>query len=921
MKETQKIYSPLRDYPMFEDDPEDSSKSPLLLHPNRPGAGNASAGKVRSVPEREEELPKTEKREEEAEEVPEYVFRIKYILCAIALVLFLMAIFSYDPLDSSIIDGGTKAPLSNWGGQIGACLSKYFFYIFGLASYPIVLLLSLCAVRPFIPVPMKRKGYFLSLAAVILGITLLMAISPQDFVLRTDALGIGRTGAPLLALSGGALGAFFAAPETEIYPAGLLRQYIGTVGTVVAATVLLVSGLVFLFLADWKDILLRILGAKEHKKTLLGRPVPQEEEEASPLITNRTSLRGKRTPVPEENVPAVPLEEETPAPAEQNEEEEKKPETEEEETPEPVRKVLVTTGDEPEETPEEKAHSVPEKRSGAEEKGQDSFAADRKEKALGPDSGKSQEVVFNGNFQLPAVPMLTQPPTDTKSEDADHLNRAKATLQATLDSFDIAGHVSGTVVGPRITRFEITLEPGVKVEKITGIQGNIAMDMCASSIRVLAPIPGKNAVGVEVPNKVSNMVFIRELFESAAWRESHANIPIILGKDVAGKVIVTDLAKAPHLLIAGTTGSGKSVCMNTLIMSLLYKFSPFDLKLIMVDPKFVELELYRPLPHLITPLVNDPKKVPFALRWGVNEMEHRYQMLARVKAKDLNAFNSRPKDPKPVADENGDIIPQKLPYLVIIVDELADIMMTDAKSDVETSICRIAQKGRAAGIHLVIATQTPRKDIITGTIKANLPSKISFKVASFTDSRVVLDAMGAEKLLGKGDMLFKGPSGEMERIQGSLVSDEEIAKTVEFVASQVPQQFNETVLLEQEESEDAKEPEDGENSFPEIDLEEPDEDGNPAMNEFVQNACAKYLKSGDDPKLKKALEIMLLEGKISTSYLQRRMTIGYNTAAEIIDTFEKRGIVSAPLPGGQKRTILVFDELGRPDQPAVSAEK
>ena len=189
MKETQKIYSPLRDYPMFEDDPEDSSKSPLLLHPNRPGAGNASAGKVRSVPEREEELPKTEKREEEAEEVPEYVFRIKYILCAIALVLFLMAIFSYDPLDSSIIDGGTKAPLSNWGGQIGACLSKYFFYIFGLASYPIVLLLSLCAVRPFIPVPMKRKGYFLSLAAVILGITLLMAISPQDFVLRTDALG------------------------------------------------------------------------------------------------------------------------------------------------------------------------------------------------------------------------------------------------------------------------------------------------------------------------------------------------------------------------------------------------------------------------------------------------------------------------------------------------------------------------------------------------------------------------------------------------------------------------------------------------------------------------------------------------------------------------------------------------------------
>ncbi|MBP5183469.1 MAG: DNA translocase FtsK 4TM domain-containing protein, partial [Lentisphaeria bacterium] len=242
----------MRKYPMFEDDPEDSSASPLILRSNRSGSGSMSPGKVRSFPDGEEEvLPEKEKRKEETEEVPEYVFRLKYILCAIAIVLFLLAIFSYDPMDTSIIDGGTRGILSNWGGRFGAFLSKYFFYIFGLASYPIVLLLSLCAVRPFIPLPMKRKGYFLSLAAAILGITLLMAVSPQDFVLRTDALGIGRTGEPLLALSGGALGAFFAAPETEIYPAGLLRQYIGTVGTIVSAAVLLVSGLVFLFLADW----------------------------------------------------------------------------------------------------------------------------------------------------------------------------------------------------------------------------------------------------------------------------------------------------------------------------------------------------------------------------------------------------------------------------------------------------------------------------------------------------------------------------------------------------------------------------------------------------------------------------------------------------------------------------------------------
>ena len=399
------------------------------------------------------------------------------------------------------------------------------------------------------------------------------------------------------------------------------------------------------------------------------------------------------------------------------------------------------------------------------------------------------------------------------------------------------------------------------------------------------------------------MVYLRELMESEAWRTTKASIPIILGKDVAGKVIIADLAKAPHLLIAGSTGSGKSVCMNTLIMSLLYRFSPFDLRLIMVDPKYVELEIYRPLPHLITPLVNEPTKVPYALRWGVNEMEHRYQQMAKVKAKNLEAFNKRPPDPEPVMDENGDPIPQKLPLLIIIVDELADIMMTEAKKDVETSICRIAQKGRAAGIHLVIATQTPRKDIITGVIKANLPTKISFKVSTGMDSRVILDSQGAEKLLGKGDMLFKGPAGEMERIQGSMVSDPEIQKIADFVSSQVEQHFDTTVVLE-EQPED--EEDDGANSFPDF---KPEEDG---PMDFLRSTVNKYIQPGDDENVRKALEIILRENKASTSYLQRRMGIGYNKAAEIIEKLEQRGIVSAPLAGGQKRNILIFDELNRP---------
>ncbi|MBR4665807.1 MAG: DNA translocase FtsK, partial [Lentisphaeria bacterium] len=521
-----------------------------------------------------------------------------------------------------------------------------------------------------------------------------------------------------------------------------------------------------------------------------------------------------------------------------------------------------------------------------------------------------REVMIPNNdrpYELPPVSLLDKP-KENRGEDEGYLDLAKVTLQATLDSFDINGSVCNTVVGPRITRFEIALQPGVRVEKVTQIQNNIAKDMRAESIRILAPVPGSDTVGIELPNKVSNMVFLRELMESDTWRNTKANIPIILGKDVSGHVKIADLAKAPHLLIAGSTGSGKSVCMNTLIMSLLYRFSPYELKLILVDPKYVELEIYRPLPHLITPLVNDPTKVPYALRWGVNEMEHRYQQMARVKAKNLEAFNGRPPDPEPVLDENGDPIPQKLPLLIIIVDELADIMMTEAKKDVETSICRIAQKGRAAGIHLVIATQTPRKDIITGTIKANLPTKISFKVSTGMDSRVILDCQGAEKLLGKGDMLFKGPAGEMERIQGSMVSDPEIQKIADFVSSQVEQHFDTTVVLENKEGED--EADDGENSFSDF---EPEEEEN-GQADYLRNTINRYMQPGDDENIRKALEIILRENKASTSYLQRRMGIGYNKAAEIIDKLEQRGIVSAPLAGGQKRNILIFDELNRPSE-------
>ncbi len=529
-------------------------------------------------------------------------------------------------------------------------------------------------------------------------------------------------------------------------------------------------------------------------------------------------------------------------------------------------------------------------------------------------------------YHLPSPMLLDRHGDNIAKEDQAYIREAGANLEKTLTDFGVGGYVSNITVGPRVTQFEIALNPGVRVEKVTSIQNNIAMAMEAQSIRIRAPIPGKDAVGIEVPNKASSTVYLRPLLESATWRESHAAIPILLGRDIAGEVYLTDLAKAPHLLIAGSTGSGKSVCMNTLIMSLLFRFSPDELKLIMVDPKVVELEMYRPIPHLITPVVNDPKKVPLALRWGVNEMERRYMVLAKVKAKNLAAFNSRPPDPQPVIDDYGMLVPPKLPILIIIIDELADIMMTDAKSDVETSICRIAQKGRAAGVHLVIATQSPRKDVVTGLIKTNFPTKIAFRVSTGMDSRVILDAVGAEKLLGNGDMLFNPPgAANLERIQGAYVSDPEIAKVIDEVAAQRPQTFDDGIVAGGDEEDEEEEPKgrrgkgkasrggSRDSGGYDDELDDYDEVDSMASPDVVRAAADKYLEPTDPPIMVRALEIIINEQQVSTSYLQRRLGIGYNKAADIIDKLEQRHVISAPLPGGQKRTILITDGLETPN--------
>jgi S-DNA-T family DNA segregation ATPase FtsK/SpoIIIE len=482
----------------------------------------------------------------------------------------------------------------------------------------------------------------------------------------------------------------------------------------------------------------------------------------------------------------------------------------------------------------------------------------------------------NTRYRVPKPTVIDK--VDEKiTVDKNEIARKREILQETLDSFRIKALAGNAMPGPRVTLFEIIPEKGVKVERIANLNNNIAMELQAERVRIMAPIPGRRSVGIEVPNDETSPICYRSLMETKAFQNSKAMIPVILGKDIAGKPVIMDLAKAPHLLIAGATGAGKSVFMNTLILSLLFKFSPDELQMIMVDPKFVELTGYNTLPHLICPVITDPQRVPSALRWAVFEMDCRYQMLAKVKVKNLESFNNRVKKPnEPTIDDNGNKIPDKLPMTIIIIDELADLMMM-AKKDIETSIARIAQKARAVGIHLIIATQRPSVDVVTGIIKANFPTRIAFKVSSNVDSKTILDRKGAEELLGMGDMLFLPPgSSNIIRIQGAWVKDECIQNVVDYCAKEQPQKFLDIFTQAEEEASEKQ----GE-LFPE--------------GEFAD---------GDEELIHKAIEIIRRDRRASTSHIQRRLRIGYNRAAIIIEALEERGIVG-PQIGSAKREIFL----------------
>ena len=480
------------------------------------------------------------------------------------------------------------------------------------------------------------------------------------------------------------------------------------------------------------------------------------------------------------------------------------------------------------------------------------------------------EPVDTFQYQYPPIELFERSPDESDPTAQDELKANAQKLVDTLESFGVRTRVLDISRGPAVTRYEVQPMAGVKISRITSLADDIALNLAVADVRMEAPIPGKPAVGIEVPNHKRQAVYIRSVFESQSFLRMSSPLGIALGKDIAGVAQVADLCKMPHLLIAGSTGSGKSVCVNSIIMSLVFRSSPEDVKLLLIDPKVVELAEYNGIPHLLMPVVTEPRKAAGALGSAVQEMERRYRLFAENNVRDIKSFNK-------LAAEQPEL--EKMPYIAIIIDELADLMMVVGK-DVEDSICRIAQKARAAGMHLIVATQRPSVDVITGLIKANIPSRIAFAVSSQVDSRTILDGAGAEKLLGQGDMLFM-PVGAPKptRIQGTFVRDEEISRVLDFIKSSATVQYDEAMIeaMEKHAIQDGKKGSSGADS---------DED------------------SDSDPMFKQAVEVVIDAGQASTSLLQRRCKLGYARAARIMDEMEQKGVIG-PYEGAKPRAVLI----------------
>lgn len=765
------------------------------------------------------------------------------------LGLFTFAsLFFYHTEDMAFYSSHPTFPVENYAGVFGAYLAFGLSLVFGISAFVIPFVFLLWAECFFLQkVPERKIFKYAGLASALLSIATIVAVTvgPQQRFVYGGALGYvvgnyllryaGKLGSYLIA-GGALLLSLLLATDFLLYP--LFRA------------ILVKCQGIFSNAAEWFP-----RGPKTN-----GSAAVFKKEQIKPAKELKQNGKEKEKEKPAPRMPDIPLKIKTYQPtagmADDKAKGEKKPK---EEPKELVKKALSQTG-------------------------LVKVEPSDKEKAAQPAS--DDEAPFKGvigsqikadvNYQFPSTDLLQRPKEDLRGGGDDLAANSKA-IEATLAEFEIEVKVVEVEQGPKITLYEILPAPGVRANSIATYEDDISMALKATSIRMIIPIPGKQTIGIEVPNSVSRPILVREMIENPDFRSQKCMLPLILGKDTSGRPMIADLASMPHILIAGTTGSGKTVCINSIITGFLYHCTPSQLKMVMIDPKMVELAVYNKIPHMLSPVVTDVRKAANTLNWVVMEMEKRYKLFSMVGVRNIVGFNTRELSEEGVkqveaAGDSENVIPASIPYIVVIIDELADLMLV-AQDKVETAITRLAQLSRAVGIHLILATQRPSVDVITGVIKANFPARVAFKVASVVDSRTILDSKGAEKLLGRGDMLFIQPgSDNLIRGQAPLIVDDEINKVVAFTAQQ----------------------------------------GKPEYHNEIQAAQNSSMPGGageKDDMFEEAKRIVLTTRQASTSYLQRRLRLGYSRAARVVDQLEAAGVIG-PQDGAKQREILLPNPAG-----------
>ena len=802
------------------------------------------------------------------------------ILMQAVWVLLLLALVSYTWKDISWEYRPTNDPTANYIGPVGAWTAWVVFKVFGLVGFGVPLMLATWGLLMVLQSGERVWPRVLWMVGILSGLCVLVDIRAAFW----DSLSSERLNLNLM--PGGLVGYFLGRQ--------LVTFFLGTVGASIISIGVVVGGLFFVSqthpaelwgaLAGWWE---RMRERREAWAASRRTAQEQAEREAVLLEKERQKLereleRERRIQEREDRRLAKDRDREEREEARRREEEERVRREEEERLRREQEETARKTEFQRRLLEQRKAE---EDRKAAEAARQALLAKAEEERAaaLSADMDPSAPAP---KWVLPPMSMLQPIPENAGARaGADELESTIQTIRDTLSQFGIEAEVTHVEQGPVVTRYELLPAAGVKVEKIGTYAGNITLALKAESVRVQAPVPGKGVVGIEVPNRKPAPVVLRQLLESSTWATSKAALPVALGQDVGGHVLMADLATLPHLLIAGATGQGKTVCMNSILAGLLMTRTPEELRLILIDPKIVEFSGYNGLPHLLVPVITDAKKVVMGLRWAIQEMERRFKLFHRAKVRDVGSYNRRPKSEQPAlfeggsesepeedaAETKGDVLPDTLPYVVIIIDELADLMLT-AQQDIEPQIQKLTQLARATGIHMIIATQRPTVDIITGTIKSNVPGRVAFKVAQKNDSRVVIDQDGADKLVGKGDMLVLTGSNKLTRAQGAWTKDEEI----QLIADHWKQQ--------------------GKPRF---------ESGLQAKMENKGGVELPDAPEEDEELLQQAIEVIRQTRRASTSSIQRRLRIGYTRAARLIDILEEKGMVGPPR-GAEPREIL-FD--------------